>query len=90
MFSVNQRLLSGPEVIPAGKLSATDRLYSAMIEPAVVIFPILFSLFSVNHRLLSGPVVIPYGKLSALGKLYSVIEPPVVIFPILFPLLSAK
>src|SRR6266567_149486 len=60
--SVNQRLPSGPVVIPRGSLLLVGIGYSVMV-PLGVIFPILFVLYSVNQRLPSGPVVIPRGLL---------------------------
>ena len=51
--SVNQRLLSGPTMMPCGEPVGP---YSLM-TPAVVIASILVSPASVNQRLLSGPAV---------------------------------
>jgi hypothetical protein len=53
-----------------------------VIEPEIVIFPILLDALSVNHTLPSGPDVIPSGQLPA-GNEYSVTVPEVVILPIL-------
>ena len=61
--SVNQRLPSGPAVIPHGP--DNEPPYSVML-PLVVIFPILPFPFSVNHRLPSGPAVMRwFGQRSA-------------------------
>src|SRR5262245_6249156 len=51
--SANQRLPSGPAVMPWGARSAV-KLYSVN-EPDVVTLPILLALLSVNQRLPSGP-----------------------------------
>ena len=56
-YSVNQRLPSGPEVIPTESLFSVGRGYSVMI-PEGVILPILLPVFSGNHKLPSDPVVI--------------------------------
>src|SRR5262249_44756532 len=71
---VNQRLLSGPEVIPL----PSDWLgtgYSTML-PEVLIRPMLSPLSvqyrSVNQRLPSGPEGMSKGWLGALGSRYSV------------------
>src|SRR5260370_8431521 len=58
--SVNQRLPSGPVVIPHGPLLDAGRGNSVMV-PLGVMRPILLLLpsSSVNQRLPSGPVVIP-------------------------------
>src|SRR5260370_41986918 len=60
--SVNQRLPSGPVVIPHGPLLDAGRGSSVMV-PLGVMRPILLLLpsSSVNQRLPSGPVVIPPG-----------------------------
>ena len=60
--SVNQRLPSGPAVIPAGTLSAVG-IGNSVIVPLGVIRPILLPLSAVNQRLPSGPAVIPTGLL---------------------------
>src|ERR1700722_4014757 len=80
--SVNQRLPSGPAVIPVG----FDNEPNSVIAPAVVILPIFpspakLSPSSANQRLPSGPSVIPKGD-DVDGKLNSVITPPVVILVI--------
>src|SRR5438034_1309319 len=62
-FSVNQRLPSGPAVIPSGPLLLVGIGNSVMV-PLVVIRPILFPaglVCSVNQRLPSGPAVMPPG-----------------------------
>ena len=62
------------------------RAYS-VIDPDVVILPILLVPNSANHRFPSGPVVIMYGLLPA-GSAYSVTDPDVVILPILLLLVT--
>ena len=83
---MNQRLPSGPAVIPNGSLSPVMPALYSVTAPAGVIFPILLPLISVNQRLPSGPAVILEGQLPALmPALYSVTTPAGVIFPILLP-----
>src|SRR3989454_1552325 len=71
--SVNQRLPSGPAVMPSGlllPLGGQLRLGgrgNSVITPAGVIRPILLPLSSVNQRLPSGPAVMLSGPLSGVG-----------------------
>src|SRR5437763_968384 len=67
LTSVNQRLPSGPDVIPLGSLEAVG-MANWLIMPAGVIRPIWLTMSSVNQRLPSGPDVIPLGKASGVGK----------------------
>src|SRR5262249_39060484 len=62
--SVNQRLPSGPAVIPSGRLLAVMPVANSVTTPAGVIRSIRSLLSSVNQRLPSGPAVIPLGTLS--------------------------
>src|SRR5207253_2587900 len=62
--STNQRLPSGPAVIPLGSLLAVARGNSVMV-PVGVIRPTLLPSISVNHRLPSGPAAIPSGPLGS-------------------------
>ncbi len=78
-FSVNQRLPSGPAVIPQGRADAVGTANS-VIDPPGVIRAILSVPASVTQRLPSEPVVIRVGRLPAL-KLYVVIVPLGVIWP---------
>src|SRR5579864_4901691 len=98
--TVNQRLPSGPAVIPPGALSAVDKGNSVMI-PAGVIRPILPIPGSENQRLPSGPAVISLGWSSGAalspvdwlldeGVVNSVTVPVGVIRPILCPCCSAN
>ena len=59
--SVNQRLPSGPVVIPAGPLLAVGMGNSVMACVVGLIIPIWLAPDSVNQRLPSGPAVIPVG-----------------------------
>ena len=63
--SVNQRLPSGPAVIPTGLLPAVMPVANSVTAPAGVIRPIRLPTCSVNQRLPSGPAVIPSGPLPA-------------------------
>ena len=72
LFSVNQRLLSGPTAMLAGLLAAVG-IVNSLEPPAVVMRPILFVAYSVNQRLPSGPFAIPEGWLAADGIANSVI-----------------
>src|SRR2546426_10804076 len=71
--SVNQRLPSGPAVMPSGlllPLGGQLRLGgrgNSVITPAGVIRPILLPLSSVNQRLPSGPAVMLAGPPAAVG-----------------------
>src|ERR1700686_2230695 len=71
--SVNQRLPSGPAVIPRRTLLAVGMGYSVIV-PLGVMRPIL-PILSVNQRLPSGPAVISVGVLWAVGMGNSVIIP---------------
>src|SRR5512135_6752 len=66
--SVNQRLPSGPAVIPVGPLLAVGSGPNSVMMPAGVIRPILLPFCSVNQRLPSGPAVIPVGRLVGVGS----------------------
>jgi hypothetical protein len=81
--SVNQRLPSGPAVMPKGLLLAVGTVNSVTV-PLVVIRPILLLLSSVNHNFPSGPVAMLTGSLLAVRPVNSVTVPLVVICPILF------
>ena len=61
-YSVNQRLPSGPAVIPRGWDLAVGMGNSVMAWVVGLIIPILPAPSSVNQRLPSGPVVIPQGR----------------------------
>src|SRR5581483_3452215 len=90
--SVNQRLPSGPVVIASG-LDAAVGTAKSLIEPEVVIWPILLPSSSVNQRFLSGPTVIPAGlqPLSPqFGSENSLKVPDGVIWPILSPSFSVN
>ena len=58
-YSVNQRLPSGPAVIPSGPELAVGMANSVMAWVVGLIIPILLAAASVNQRLPSGPAVIP-------------------------------
>lgn len=58
--SVNQRLPSGPTVMPHGVLAAVGIGYRVSV-PEVVILSTVFPAFSTNQRVSSGPRVIPLG-----------------------------
>src|SRR2546427_436020 len=73
LTSVNQRLPSGPAVIPVRTLSAVG-IGNSVIVPLGLMRPILLPLSSVNQRLPSGPAVIPYRTLTV-GTRNSVIVP---------------
>ena len=55
MLSVNQRLPSGPAVIPKGALLAVGTANSVAV-PEGVMRPILLAADSVNHTIPSGPI----------------------------------
>ncbi len=57
--SVNQRLPSGPAVIPSGPELAVGMVNSVMAWVVGLIIPIALPPDSVNQRLPSGPAVIP-------------------------------
>src|SRR6266851_5201232 len=59
--SVNQKLPSGPAVIPSGELLCVGTGNVVML-PLGVMRPMLFD--SANQRLPSGPAVMPLGKLA--------------------------
>src|SRR5262245_28209502 len=65
-LAVNQRLPSGPAVIPQGSLWGVGRLNS-VTTPEGVIRPLRLAPPSANQRLPSGPAVIPSGLLLAVG-----------------------
>ncbi len=65
-ISVNQRLPSGPVVIPPGSEAAVGT-GNSVTTPAVVIRPMLLPTSSVNQRLPSGPAVISRAMLLAVG-----------------------
>ena len=67
LASVNQRLPSGPAVMPSGRLAAAGMGYS-VTTPEVVILPTWFTLSSVNQMLPSGPATIANGPLLAVGS----------------------
>ena len=77
-FSVNQRLPSGPAVMPKMPLLAVG-IENSVTTPAVVIRPIWLALSSVNQRLPSGPAAIPPGLLTPVGIGNSVTTPAGVI-----------
>ena len=80
LYSVNQRLPSGPAVIGTEQLPAVGN-GNSVIVPAGVIRPILLAPPSVNHRLSSGPTAIPGASpVAVVGK--SVIVPAGVMRPI--------
>ena len=65
VISTNQRLPSGPAVMPAGRMSADDTGNSVMVFGAAGrIRPTLPGSNSVNQRFASGPAVMPSGKLN--------------------------
>src|SRR5207249_1434341 len=72
--SVNQRLPSGPVVMPKGKLLAVG-IGNSVTVPLGVIRPMLFPSFSVNQTLPSGPDVMPDDSLLAVGRGNSVMVP---------------
>src|SRR5260221_10283870 len=72
--SVNQRLPSGPVVMPPGSLGVVGT-GNWVIAPLVVIRPILFPEDSVNQTLPSGPRVMPKGALLGAGSGNSVMVP---------------
>src|SRR5215471_4341661 len=88
--SANQRLPSGPTVMPVGPLLALGRANSVILPP-LVMRPILLLLLhaklesrthAVNQRAPSGPAVMPVGPLLALGRANSVICPSGAMRPI--------
>ena len=62
----------------------------SVIDPDVVIVPILLPEDSVNQRFPSGPAAMPSGWLPDVVMAYSVIDPDVVIFQILLPASSVN
>ena len=65
---MNHRLPSGPAVIPLSQGRLPPPTTYSVIEPPVVLRPILPSWpASVNHRLPSGPGAIAVGRLTAVG-----------------------
>ena len=79
--SVNQRLPSGPAVMPSGKAAAVGMLNS-VITPLGVMRPTRLPNDSVNQRLPSGPAAMLCGALGAVGRGNSVIWPVVVMLAI--------
>src|SRR5207245_441378 len=78
--SMNQRLPSGPAVMPDGAAYGADSTNSVTAPPGVI-RPILPDA-SANQRLPSGPAVIPRAKLPS-GKGNKVTAPAGVIRPML-------
>src|SRR5690242_14622555 len=66
-YSVNQRLPSGPAVIPARKALAVGTGNSVMVWVGGLIISIRLPVCSVNQRLPSGPAVIHKGCEEAVG-----------------------
>src|SRR5207245_4982741 len=89
VYSANQRLPSGPTVIPIGPLFGVGTSNS-VIEPDGVMRPILLPFCSVNQRLPSGPALMLAGRLLAVGIVNSIIPPPVVMRPIWLVLYSVN
>jgi hypothetical protein len=91
LSSANQRLPSGPGVMPLGspimRVSPPGTGNSVM-TPAGVIRPMPGP--AVNQRLPSGPAVMPWGPLLAVGTGNSVMTPAGVIRPILLALDSVN
>ena len=87
---MNQRLPSGPAVIPSGPLLGVMPALNSVTVPPGVIRPIRSPPhFSVNQRLPSGPAVIPAGTLlGVMPALNSVTVPLGVIRPIWSPILG--
>ncbi len=80
--SANQRLPSGPAVMPSRIAPALMPAQNSVTTPAVVIRPIRLPACSVNHRLPSGPAVMPNSVAPGLMPvLNSVTTPAVVISP---------
>src|SRR4029077_626414 len=87
VYSVNQRLPSGPAAMPAGvapnggQLDGVQMpLVISVTTPATVTCAILLPRSSVNHRLPSDHAVMKVGSAKSLmPKLYSVTTPSVVI-----------
>src|SRR5579871_2221098 len=91
LCSANQRLPSGPAVIPSGKLPAEMPLLNSAIVPLVVMRPMRLPALSVNHRLPSGPAVMPISKpLAEMPLLNSVMVPAGVMLPMRLPLCSVN
>src|SRR6266571_1093479 len=66
LFSKNQRLPSGPRVIPSGILFGVG-IGNSVITPWGVMRPILLPCSSINQRLPSAPRVIPVVWLPSVG-----------------------
>src|SRR5258708_5070169 len=83
--AVNQRLRSGPLVIPIGPQPSgypqVDGILNSVKLPVVVMRPIRFPSNSVNQRLPSGPGVMLNGTLPVVGMRNSVMLPPEVMRP---------
>src|SRR5579871_2931586 len=82
--SVNQRLPSGPTVIPMGKPPEVG-IGNRAISPSGVRRPIAPVVLSVNQRLPSVPAAIPLGRPPGTGEGNSVTCPPGVMRPIALP-----
>src|SRR5205823_3889108 len=90
VYSVNQRLPSGPDAMSPDELPLGMR--NSVTTPLGVMRPILFGplLSSANQTLPSGPAVISLGLLLGVGTGKDLTEPLVVIRPILFALNSVN
>ena len=89
--SVNQRLPSGPAVMPDGALLAEMPLLNSVITPAGVMRPMRLPPYSVNQRLPSGPAVMPFGWLPAVMPVLNSVTVPVgVMRPMRLPLDSVN
>src|SRR5258707_14575010 len=82
--SANQRLPSGPGVMPKGALGELG-VGNSVIVPLVVMRPTFFPWNSANQRLPSGPAVMSKGSQFKVGTRNSVKVPFRVMRPILFP-----
>ena len=78
-LTANQRLLSGPSVIPAS--CWVEGVGYSLNCPPGVSWPILSPNCSVNQRSFPGPTVIPLGMPPNVGTPYSVILPLGVTWP---------
>src|SRR5438874_2628600 len=76
LFSKNQRLPSGPRMIPSEILFGVG-IENSVMTPCGVIRPILLPCSSINQRLPSGPQVIPVVLLPSVGTGNSWILPVV-------------
>ena len=75
--SVNQRLPSGPVVMPAGPALPVMPVENSVTVPDGVILPILFAPYSVNQTFPSGPAVIPNGELDAVIPVENSVTVPI-------------